>query len=310
VKTLTNAAGCDSTATLVLTINSSSSGSQSATACNSYTWQGTTYTASGTYVKTLTNAAGCDSVANLLLVINPSTTTTVTKNACGSFSWNVTGNTYTQSGTYTSISGCDTNILNLTITSCSITLELTAFLEGYYTGSGTMQSVLMNQGVSGATGAETDTVYIELRDATDPSVIIDTEPMLLMMDGTGSATFDSVNAGASCYIVLRHRMSIQTWSASPVLLSPVTTYEFWSDATQAYGGNLKEMETGIWAIYSGDMNQDEFVDPFDFALYLDDSINFASGYYATDLNGDGFVDPFDFSTYVDNSLNFILSAHP
>jgi hypothetical protein len=105
-------------------------------------------------------------------------------------------------------------------------------------------------------------------------------------------------------------MSVQTWSASPVLLSQTTTYEFWSDATQAFGGNLKEMETGIWAIYSGDMNQDEFVDPFDFALYLDDSINFASGYYATDLNGDGFVDPFDFTTYADNSLNFILSAHP
>ena len=42
----TNASGCDSTATLNLTINNSTSTSASATACDSYTWSAnsTTYT--------------------------------------------------------------------------------------------------------------------------------------------------------------------------------------------------------------------------------------------------------------------------
>ncbi len=73
---LTNAAGCDSTATLELTINQPSTSSTTASNCGSYTWNGTSYTTSGTYTKTgLTNAAGCDSTATLVLTITPCTNT-------------------------------------------------------------------------------------------------------------------------------------------------------------------------------------------------------------------------------------------
>ncbi len=70
--TLTNAVGCDSVATLNLTINYSNSGSENVTACDSYTWPAntTTYASSGSYTATLTNAAGCDSIATLNLTIN------------------------------------------------------------------------------------------------------------------------------------------------------------------------------------------------------------------------------------------------
>ena len=44
-----NTAGCDSTATLILTINKSSSSTTSVTACDSLVWNGTTYTSSGVY---------------------------------------------------------------------------------------------------------------------------------------------------------------------------------------------------------------------------------------------------------------------
>ena len=53
--TYTNARGCDSVHTLNLTINSSSTGTSSATACDSYTWDGVVYTTSGTYSNTYTN---------------------------------------------------------------------------------------------------------------------------------------------------------------------------------------------------------------------------------------------------------------
>ena len=39
-------------------------------ACDSYTWDGVTYTTSGAYTNTYTNAAGCDSTATLNLTIN------------------------------------------------------------------------------------------------------------------------------------------------------------------------------------------------------------------------------------------------
>ena len=43
----TNASGCDSVHTLTVTINNSSVGSSSVTACDTYTWEGQTITSSG-----------------------------------------------------------------------------------------------------------------------------------------------------------------------------------------------------------------------------------------------------------------------
>ena len=65
-----NAAGCDSVATLNLTIKQPSTSSTSVSNCSYYVWHGTTYTISGTYTWTGTNAVGCDSVATLNLTIN------------------------------------------------------------------------------------------------------------------------------------------------------------------------------------------------------------------------------------------------
>jgi len=67
--TTLNAAGCDSTATLNLTIRNSSTSTSTIDECNSYTWNGTTYTMSGTYTYTALNSAGCDSVVTLNLTI-------------------------------------------------------------------------------------------------------------------------------------------------------------------------------------------------------------------------------------------------
>ncbi|MEM7039211.1 MAG: T9SS type A sorting domain-containing protein, partial [Bacteroidota bacterium] len=92
--TLTNAAGCDSTATLNLTITNSNAGSESLTACNSYLWPATnqSYTNSGTYTATLTNAAGCDSTATLNLTITQVDTSVTVQN--DSLISNATGATY------------------------------------------------------------------------------------------------------------------------------------------------------------------------------------------------------------------------
>ena len=52
----TNSVGCDSV-TLNLTINNSSTSSSIITACDSFDWNGQTYTSSGTYTWTGTNSA-------------------------------------------------------------------------------------------------------------------------------------------------------------------------------------------------------------------------------------------------------------
>jgi hypothetical protein len=124
---------------LNLTINASTSNTTSATACDTYTWSvdGNTYTASGTYTSTSTNSAGCPHVETLNLTINASTSNTTSATACDTYTWSVDGMTYTTSGTYTSTStnqaGCPhVETLNLTINaSTSNTTSTTA--SGSYT---------------------------------------------------------------------------------------------------------------------------------------------------------------------------------
>ena len=68
---LTNQNGCDSTVTLDLTINSSTSSTQTDTGLDSYTWSvnNQTYTQSGTYTAVIPNASGCDSTITLDLTL-------------------------------------------------------------------------------------------------------------------------------------------------------------------------------------------------------------------------------------------------
>lgn len=107
---------------LKLTINQPTSNSDNVTACSSFTWaaNGTTYTTSGIYTSVGTNAVGCDDTRTLNLTINVATTSESTVSACGTYTWLENSQTYTTSGTYTSVgtnaNGCvDTKTLNLTI---------------------------------------------------------------------------------------------------------------------------------------------------------------------------------------------------
>jgi hypothetical protein len=46
-----------------------------------------------------------------VLTITPSINTTTTETACDSYTWSANGTTYTQSGTYTSVTACSTETL-------------------------------------------------------------------------------------------------------------------------------------------------------------------------------------------------------
>ena len=129
-----NSVGCDSVATLNLTINNSSSSQDAVTACDSYDWNGEIYTESGTYTFATTNSVGCDSVATLNLTINNSSSSQDAVIACDSYDWN--GFTYTESGTYTfattNSDGCDSvATLNLTINNSSSSQDAVTACDSY-----------------------------------------------------------------------------------------------------------------------------------------------------------------------------------
>lgn len=83
-----------------------------------------------------------------------------------------------------------------------------------------------------------------------------------------------------------------------------------SSTNNAYADNQVEVEPGVFAMFSGDLNQDGYIDPFDYTILDSDNLAFAYGYVVSDLNGDGFVDPYDYVIFEKNNLNFVSSIHP
>jgi hypothetical protein len=83
-----------------------------------------------------------------------------------------------------------------------------------------------------------------------------------------------------------------------------------AQTNQAFGDNQAQVEPGVFAIYSGDVNQDGTIDGSDF-LIVDAAIqNFDSGYVISDINGDGAVDGSDFLIVDANIQNFISVITP
>ena len=188
-------------------------------------------------------------------------------------------------------------------------LNVKAFLQGYYVGSGQMQDVLFNQGEYVNPSLIADSITVELRNPISPYALAFQTKSTMKQDGNLNIKGLGV-MGQSYYIVLRHRNSIETWSANPILLSNNTNYDFSLSASQAYGSNQVQVGSGFWAIYSGDINQDGVVDGLDYNDWENDNNNFAGGYFSTDLNGDGIVDGLDFILWETNSNEFVGAVIP
>ncbi|MEP7166034.1 MAG: hypothetical protein ABI741_15130 [Ferruginibacter sp.] len=300
-------------------------------------------TGTHTLTYTYTNASGCSKSATRTIQVNalptvsfsglaatycttnPAVTLTGSP-AGGIFSGpGVSGNTFNPATagaggpynivySYTNANGCSNNTTQqVTVTVCSstVTVNLKLFLQGYYSGSSSMQPVLSNQSVPSSLATQCDTITVELHHPVN-FTLIDTKKAVLLTNGTASATF-SQPAG-SYFIAVRHRNSIQTWTAAAVACTTSTPlYNFSTAANKAFDSNQAQVAAGVWAFFTGDINQDEYIDGNDFPLY--DTQSASSGLYdgtytPTDLNGDGFVDGNDFPVYDVNSSNGVSSIHP
>ena len=295
------------TQSLNLTITPSSTNTTPVSACNSYTWNGTSYTASGVYTGITVNCV----TQTLNLIITPSTTNTTSTSATGSYSWN--GQTYTSSGVYTGTTeNCVTQVLNLTITQLSANLSLQLFLDGYYV-NGSNPSIMraaryINLLESGSTnpGANTDVdlITVELRSAANLNVVAYSVSPILQTNGSVQCIFPAGAVGGSYYIVVKYRTSIPLWSASPILISTSTAFNFSNPITNAYtDGSISSINTlfpGLFGIRLGELNGDGFLDGVDFPAYEIDAN--ASAYFGLymlngDLNGDAYVDASDYAIF-------------
>ncbi len=135
-----------------------------AEACDSYTWQGTTYTSSVTLPEFIpATTGGCDSVTVMHITINHSTTGIETVSACDSYTWN--GTTYTSSTntpTFTSqnVAGCDSvTTLHLTISQSAITNEYVTACDSY-TWQGTTYTTSTIDSIATANAYGCDSIAI------------------------------------------------------------------------------------------------------------------------------------------------------
>lgn len=158
-----------------------------------------------------------------------------------------------------------------------------------------------------------DTTKIILRHIDAPYVIVEESKSKLDSTGTGIFEFNNTSDSVNYYLTVRHRNSIETWSAAPVSFSDgVLNYDFTTSSSQAYGNNMIQVDSTpvVFAIHSGDPNQDGNVDVDDIVIVYNDALNFVGGYVPSDINGDDFTDVTDLIVTYNNSNQFISKVTP
>ncbi len=206
------------------------------------------------------------------------------------------------------VSAANNYIVGTNLTSFGV---ITAGEAGAFSSAGTVVVKVIPQGFynDGDYLNSSDTITVLLANVSSPYAIVDSAAVILDSISFQATASLATAASGSYYIVIKHRNSIETWSASAVAYTKgsTTNYDFTTDPSAAYGNNEVAVgSAGRYAIFSGDCNQDGYVDPLDLSMVDGDSFNYVSGRaLTTDINGDGYVDPLDLSICDQNSFNYV-----
>jgi hypothetical protein len=203
----------------------------------------------------------------------------------------------------------ETEDYNVQIFNSNTILNLTALLEGLYAGGGTMNQAYNETGPQFGPGMA-DQITVELHNAGNYGIIEYSDPNV-MLSTSGYATV-SIPAGfsGSYYVMVKHRNSIETTSASPVsFASPFVNVAF-DQPANVYGNNLLMMIDGYFVIFGGDVNQDGVIDTADMTPVDNDASSYAAGYLSTDVNGDGVIDTADMTIVDNNAAGYVGAVLP
>ena len=256
----TNAAGCDSTATLRLTVNPSYRITlPDVVSCDSYLWGDTMIYDSGTYTRYLRTQADCDSIVTLNVTIHVSSDPTVERvTAYDSYTW-INGTTYTRSITGPSMqlenaAGCDSLVtLVLTIKhlqkdTMPMTVCATEVPLAWYGMSLTESGLYTTDTIR---AAETDTLH-SIRLTVNPTYAVDTTAVACESFSWYGQTYTEsgvqthmLSSVAGCdslitlHLTIHHRTTGDTVAGS---CDPMVWYEHTCETTGDYvhtfmGGN-------------------------------------------------------------------------
>lgn len=185
-------------------------------------------------------------------------------------------------------------IAGFSFDSQSIQLSVTALIEGFYNGSSMIR----------------DTITVELRESVSPFSLVDEAKVFLSTSGSGTAAFYNAVSNTPYYIVIKHRNTIETWSALPqTFINSNLAYDFTTASSKAFGNNMKLVGTK-WCLFSGDVNQDEFINQTDLNTVYASNVSGATGYLTTDITGDSYSEIADLSIVFVNYISGVQSNKP
>lgn len=232
--------------------------------------------------------------------------------------------------TYTVGSGSctDTETQTIEVEECGVLLKLKCLLEGPLDPASGLMSLELNsfnlipnqQPYTEPTlwsynGPETlssiptnmiDWVLVELRDDSDPDIIVETQAAILLNNGNilGIDSNDGIilkNASPNndYYVVVRHRNHLAVMSSQQINVPNATTYDFSQSQLQAYGSNQLASINGVYALKAGDFLTNGVITVSDFNYYIGDS-SIISQYHLNDVDFDGMVTVDDYNYYRQN----------
>lgn len=160
------------------------------------------------------------------------------------------------------------------------TVNLKLYAQGAYVGSGEMAA------------EQTVTVTAHVSNG-----IVETQTATLATDGTCSVEFE---AEGIFYLGVRTQNTLQVFTSGTVTLNgTAVNYDFTTAAEQAYGDNQVEVESGVFALYSGDIDSTGTIDTLDYDAWESAYNAYVEG-GECDLNSDGLVDGADYVIYEAN----------
>ncbi len=150
-----------------------------------------------------------------------------------------------------------------------------------------------------------DWIWVELRDETDNTVIIDSQSALLQRDGDvvgidGVSSLEFSQDSGNYYIVISHRNHISIRSTDAIALSTsLTSIDFSSVVDTVVGGSnaIIDMGNSIYAMPSGDYDGNGEIQTIDASSVI--SVIGSSGYHKADMDMNGEIQTID----IDNVIN-------
>jgi len=194
----------------------------------------------------------------------------------------------------------------VTVDTCQSLLSIKVFIDGYYLGSNQMKAVLSNLSPSYPSGS-CDSIFLEFHSPEYPYPTEYTTNALLDINGNASFMIPNYMIGKMYFISIVHHKSLAIWTSAPIAItSSPLNFNFTTSSNLAYGSNMKQLPDGKYAFYSGDVDQNGFIELTDIIQLEDECKLYRVGYSMSDLSGDAIIESVDYSIIENNIGKFIM----